>query len=135
MIEEDLRIGAGQPAIENILKVNSAVCVKETKVINDKAVVKGELTICVLYCPEGKGAPQAVKTVLGYSQIVDVDGITDSCECECKAEIVNIDIKPKATANGEVKCFALAGKILLTCEAFCRNEIPIIADAFSRIGS
>lgn len=132
LIEEEIRIGTGQPAIESILKVNSAACVKETKIINDKVVAKGELTVCVLYCPEGKGTPQAVKTVIGYSQIVDVDGITDNCECECKAEISSIEIKPKATSNGEIRCFALSGKILLTCEAYCVNEIPIIADAFSR---
>lgn len=132
LIEEDVRVGSGQPAIESILKINSAVCVKETKVINDKAVVKGELTVCVLYCPEGRGTPQVVKSILPYSQIVDVEGITDTCECECKAEIATLDIKPKATSNGEVKCFSLNAKILLTCEAFCGNEIPVIADAFSR---
>ena len=132
LIEEDIRLGSSQPQIQSILKVNSAVCVKETKVINDKAVVKGEMTVCVLYCPENGNTPQAVKTVLPYSQIVDVEGISDTCECECKAEIAFLDIKPKATSNGEIKCFGLNAKILLTCEAYCGNEIPIICDAFSR---
>lgn len=132
IIEEDMRLGSGQPAIESILKVNSAVCVKETKIINDKAVVKGEITVCVLYCPEGRGTPQVVKSVLPYSQIVDVEGVTDTCECECKAEIASLDIKPKATNNGEMKCLSLNAKILLTCEAYCSNEIPVISDAFSR---
>ena len=132
IIEEDIRTGTGQPGIESILKVNSAVYVKETKIINDKAVVKGEMTVCILYAPDSSNTPQVVKSVLPYSQIVDIEGVTESCECETKAEISTLDIKPKATANGEIKCFSISAKLLLTCEAYCSNEIPIIEDAFSR---
>ncbi len=131
-IEEDLPLSSGQPSVESILKTNSAVCVKETRIINDKAVVKGELSVCVLYCPEGRGTPQIVKSVLPYSQIVDVEGITDTCDCECKAEIATLDIRPKTASNGDTRCFSLNAKILLTCEAYCGNDIPIISDAFSR---
>ena len=132
ILEEDIPLGSGQPAIESILKTNSSVCVKETKIINDKAVVKGELIVCTLYCPEQGTTPQIVKSVLPYSQIVDIDGVTDSCECECKAEITSLEIKPKLTSNGELRCLGLIAKILLTCEAYCGNDIPVIEDAFSR---
>ena len=132
IMEEDVPLSTGQPAIESILKVNSAVCVKETKLINDKAVVKGELTLCILYAPEGGGVPQAVKTTLPYSQIIDIEGVSESCKCECKSEIASLDIKPKVSSLGEMKCFSLNIKLLLSCEAYCTNEIPIIEDAFSR---
>ncbi len=132
MLEEDLPLSQGQMSIESILKINSAICVKETKIINDKAVVKGELVVCILYCPEGGGTPQSVKSILPYSQIVDIEGITDTCECECKAEIATLDIKPKPISTGELRCFGLTVKILLTCEAYCGNDIPVIEDAFSR---
>ena len=132
LIEEDIPVGNGQPAIENILKINSAVCVKETKIINDKAVVKGELVICVLYCPENGGTPQIVKSKLPYSQIVDMEGIADTCQSECKSEIASLDVKPKLTSNGELRCFGVTAKILLCCEAYCGNDVPIIEDAFSR---
>ncbi|MBQ6847461.1 MAG: DUF3794 domain-containing protein [Clostridia bacterium] len=132
LLEEDLPLSQGQAPIESTLKINSAVCVKETKIINDKTVVKGELVVSVLYCPEGGGTPETVKSVLPYSQIVDIEGVTDTCECECKAEIASLDIKPKPTSNGEFRCFGLMAKILVTCEAYCSNEIPVIEDAFSR---
>lgn len=132
MIEEDFPLGNGQPTIESILKINSDVCVKETKIINDKTVVKGEFLVCVLYCPEGGGTPKTAKTVLPYSQIIDIDGVTESCECECKAEVSVLDVKPKLASNGELRCFGLNAKILLTCEAYCGNDIPVIEDAFSR---
>ena len=132
LIEEDLPIGNGQPSIQNVIKTNSSVSIFETKIINDKTVVKGEMAVCVLYCPENGSAPQIVKTKLPFSQIVDIEGITDNCQCECKAEICAIDVKPKLTSNGEVRCFSINAKLMLSCEAYCKKDILIIEDAFSR---
>ena len=132
MVEDELHIGQGQPAVRNILRSEAKSCVRETKVINDKAVVKGEMTVCILYCPEGGGAPQNVKTVIPFSQIVDVEGINDSCNCETKSEIAFFEVKPRISQSGETKTFALTAKILLTCEAWCGNDIAVILDAFSR---
>lgn len=132
IIEEDIRLSDGQPAIESILKSNTSVSVKETKIINDKAVVKGELTLGVLYTPDGGGIPQVARTILPFSQIVDIEGVNESCESDTKAEIAFLDIKPKATSGGEVKFLSINAKILLSCEAYCGNDVPIISDAFSR---
>lgn len=132
MIEEELHIGQGQPIVRNILRCEAKSCVRETKIINDKAVVKGEMTVCVLYCPEGGGMPQNVKTVIPFSQIVDVEGITDSCSCETKSEIAFFEAKPRISQSGEIKTFAITAKLLLLCEAWCGNDIAVILDAFSR---
>ncbi|MBQ8532059.1 MAG: DUF3794 domain-containing protein [Clostridia bacterium] len=132
MVEDELHIGQGQPSVRNILRCEAKSCVRETKVINDKAVVKGEMTVCVLYCPEGGGNPQNVKTVIPFSQIVDVDGITESCNCDTTSEIAFFEVKPRVSSTGETKMFSVTAKILLTCSATCGNEIAVVLDAFSR---
>ncbi len=132
LIEEDLPVGNGQPSIQNVIKTNASVSVFETKIINDKAVIKGEMTVCILYCPENSYSPQTVKSKMPFSQIVDIEGVTDSCKCECKAEICAVDVKPKLTSNGEVRCFSINAKLLLSCEAYCKNDILVIEDVFSR---
>lgn len=132
MIEEEIAIGQGQPQIKNILRCDAVSSVKETKLINDKAVVKGEISVCILYCGENTPNPQSVKTVIPYSQIIDIDGVSDTCECDTKSEIAFFEVKPRISVSGEAKSFSLVSKILLSCEAFCKNEIPIILDAFSK---
>lgn len=132
LIEEEIGIGDTKPAIRNILRSDAVPCVKETKVINGKAVVKGELAVSVLYCPETAGNPQCVKGVIPFSQIIDVEGISDSCECETKSEIAFCEVKPRMSQSGENKSFSVTAKVLLTCEAYCANEIAVILDAFSR---
>ena len=132
LVEEELSVGQGQCPIRNIVRSDVKSCVKETKVINDKAVVKGELSVCVLYCPEDGGNPQTVKTVIPFSQIVEIDGITDTCSCDTKSEVAFFEVKPRINSNGEAKTLSLTAKILLTCQATCSNEVPVVLDAFSR---
>jgi len=132
LIEEELSIGQGQPNIRNIIRSEIKSCVRETKLINDKAVVKGEITVCVLYFPETGCNPQTVKTVIPFSQIVDVEGITDTCSCETKSEVAFFEVKPRVNSGGECKMFSLSAKLLLTCKATCSNDVPVVYDAFSR---
>ena len=132
LVEEELQIGQGQPPIQNILRTDAKTCIKETKIVNDKAVVKGEMTVCILYCAENTQHLQTIKTVIPFSQIIDVIGINESCRCDTKSEVAFFEVKPKISQSGETKILALTSKILLTCEAYCNNEIPVVLDAFSR---
>lgn len=131
MVEEDIPIGQGQPAIEKIFRYSVSPSVNESKIINDKIVVKGDILLTVIYCPVGSKVLQTVKTVIPYSQIVDMEGITDVCKCDTKCEVAFVDIRSKNTEE-EAKCFSFSAKLLLSCEAFCENDIAIITDAYSR---
>lgn len=131
MVEEEISIGQGQPPVGRILRYDAKPCIRENKIINDKIVVKGDMSVWILYCPDSGDEPQSVKTVIPFSQIVDMEGVTDSCECETKSDVAFLEIKPR-NSDGEIKCFALTSKLLLTSEAFCRNDIAVILDAFSR---
>lgn len=133
IIEEEILLGQGQPLIQNILRYDAKSCVKECKIINDKIVVKGDMTVSILYCPDGNmTVPQLVKTTIPYSQIIDMEGVTDCCECETKSYIAFLEVKPRSSVSGELKSFSLTAKILLCSEAFCGNDVAVILDAYSR---
>lgn len=132
LVEEELILSESQPNVRNILRTDAKSCIRETKIVNDKAVVKGEMTVCILYCAEGISCPQNFKTTIPFSQIIDVDGLNDSCSCETKSEIAFFEVKPRVSSTGEIKTFALTAKLLLTTSAWCSNEIAVVLDAFSR---
>lgn len=131
IIEEDIPISNATAPIQSILRYDAVPSVKECKILNDKIVVKGEMTVTILYCPENSTIPQVIKTTLPFSQIVEMQGITELCECETKSYLAFLEIKPRMTQNGENRCFSLVAKVLLSCESYCVNDIPVIQDAFS----
>lgn len=130
--EETIRIGQGRPPIKGLLRYDATASVNDTKLIEGKAVVKGEITLNLLYCPENGSNPQCVRSVIPFSQIVEVEGMTDSCRCDTRAEIVFSELKPQMSSGMPADCFAFSAKLLISCEAFCTGETAVVSDAFSR---
>lgn len=131
MQEEEIPIGQGQPTVGRLLKYELYPTVRESRLINDKAVIKGETEVKILYCPEDSPVPQTVKTVFPFSQIMDMPGVSDACRCEARIFTAFTEIKPK-NGDGGIKGFSLTAKLLITCKAFCGSDVPIVTDAFSR---
>ncbi len=131
IIEDEIAISNATAPIQSVLRYDAVPSVKESKIINDKIVVKGDMAVTILYCSEGSAVPQVMKTTLPFSQIVEMQGVTDLCECETKAYLAFLEIKPRMAQNGENRCFSLMAKVLLSCESYCMNDIPVIQDAFS----
>ena len=90
------------------------------------------MAVNITYCAENSKNPQVVKTLIPFSQIVDIGGITENCQCETKTLLSFLEVKPKTNAAGECKSFILNAKLLLCSQAYCDDPVPIICDAFSR---
>lgn len=131
IVEDEINIGGAQAPILSVLRYDAVPCVSECKVINDKIVVKGEMAVNILYNADTVKLPQVVKTTIPFSQIVEMSGVTDECKCDVKSEICSLEIKPIASLGGECRTFMINAKVMLKCESFCVNDIPVIEDAFS----
>ncbi len=131
MVEEEIPIGQGQPAIGRVLRCDANPYVRESKIINDKILVKGDLLVSVLYCADTPGMPQTVKTVLPFSQIMDMEGVTEACECDTHCDLSFLEIRPK-TNDGTGKTFTFTAKLYLSSEAYCSHDVAVLFDAYSR---
>lgn len=131
LIEEELELGNGQPSIRNILRYDAVVTNSECKIISNKVVCKGELKVFVLYCGEQTSSPQTFRTVIPYSQIIEIDGINDECECDVTSEVAQLEIKSRTSITGEARTFSLCGKLRFRATACCNNDLPVVYDAFS----
>lgn len=131
IIEDELELGQGQPAIRNLLRSDARAVVNECKIISNKAVIKGELMINALYIPDDGTLPQSLESALPFSQIVDIDGINEDCECDTSVEVASLELKPRTGMSGEARSFVLSAKLGIMITAYCNMEIPVIYDAYS----
>lgn len=132
LIEEELELGSGQPDIRCIIRYDAGASITDSKILAGKTVVNGEMIIKLLYAPEGDGAPQTLRYTLPFSQLIEIDGISDGCECESKVSIAHLEIKPRVSATGECRQLILTAKLLITSECCCNNDVAVIVDAYSR---
>lgn len=132
ILDEEIEIGQGQPSVRNILRYDARACINESKVIDDKVVVKGDVLLSILYCSEDSRIPQMIKTSIPFSQIIDMPGVTPECDCDTSAEIAYLDIKAKTNSAGEARLLLLDAKLLITAETYCGNDVAVILDSYSR---
>lgn len=131
IIEEDIEIGQGKPAVKNIVKKTARVKVEECKIISNKAVIKGDIYLKLLYCPEPIGRLQCFETKMPFSQVMELNGVTDECKCDINAELLSLDIDVKSDLADENRTLSTVAKVMLSVSAYCDNDIPVIFDVFS----
>lgn len=132
LVEEEIELGSGQPDIRCVIRYDAEAAVTDSKILAGKSVVKGEMAVKLLYAPEGNGQPQTVRYQLPFSQLIEIDGISDQCDCESKVSIAHLEIKPRVSASGECRQLMLTAKLLVTSECCCNNDVAVILDAYSR---
>ncbi len=131
IIEEELSIPAEMPSIFNIIRHDCDIAINDTKIVNNKIIAKGELNIHFLYSSENRRNLSVYEQTIPFSQIIEMEGLNDTCECEVSADIISVDLKPRSNYNGEVRCVLLCAKVSLIAKANCNHNIPIIYDAYS----
>ncbi len=129
VIEEDLELSRSSGAIKSILRSEARAIVEQCKLIGNKAVVKGDITINALYCTD-EGAVEKYENRIPFNQILDLNVEGDECECDAELKIMSCILKPRTNLSGEARSFAFECKLSIVAMASCDNDIPVIYDAF-----
>jgi hypothetical protein len=131
-LSEEIEVPMGKPSINEILKMDVKICEKNVKAINNKFVVKGELSVTTVYNSEIEGAEiEYMCHNIPFTEIFDVPDINENSVCDADIIIKNINYLPQEDREGEKRSVLLDISILIqsrNCEmvTFC----PVI-DAYS----
>ena len=105
-VREEIETGAS--GIGFIVQSDAVAKITDLRVIADKAVIKGTVTLNALYGvhnPESSGCTdmERMSADIPVSVILDVNGITDSHLCLPEITIMNLELAPK-TEGGIISC-------------------------------
>ena len=110
-----------------ILDVSGSAAVGEMKILNGKAVVKGEIYAQCAWRAKGSAALLGQAATIPFNQILDVEGLTEDCLCQCAVEPVGF-----AVAEGEDGSPGkLTATSMLHLRAWRPYELNCVTDAFS----
>ena len=107
----------------------------EYKLITGKLLAKGDINVNILYSydtAEG-GAVEPMSFTLGFSQIVDMEGVDDSFECNITPEVISCDLSPVPDKNGDNRLIRCEAEIRLICKAVKCSSVMLVTDAFSTV--
>ena len=129
--EGDIQIPQSKPTVEKILRKCAKASVTECKCSGGKIIVKGNLEIEMLYCPQGGGRPILLTESDGFSQIFDCNECVEDMYFDAFAHVDSVELHPKTSLDGEVRNISYEAKIGIDVSPYCDAEIKLISDAFS----
>lgn len=130
IVEDTLPLQDSMQPIYCIIRSDGETRQISCKTVGDKAVVKGNVIISVLYSAEN-GELSRFEGEIPFSQIVELESADENCRLLPSVYISHISIRPQADAEGEEKCLSVEAKLLIKISAFCDNNITAVTDAFS----
>lgn len=131
-ISEVMELGAGKQPAEQLLRSEIVPLVTEVKPLAGKAILKGNLLIRALYITDSvNGDTETVQKELPFSQIIDVEGLTDDQNCEIELQLLSAELGLSANQNGESGLLSVGAKLLACVRCYRQMQAEAVTDAYS----
>lgn len=130
-MNEMLELGQSKPAAATLVRSSTTILISDYKAIANKVIVKGDIQIATLYQCQDSDDMEKMEHSLPFSQIIDLDGVTDESFCDIHCETVSADIQIRTDGAGENRLLSADLRLSLQVTAYQSAEISLIRDAFS----
>ena len=100
--------------------------------LTDKLMVKGEIKVAFLYLTDAeKGEMDTMEAALPFSQILDIDGLSEDCSCDIRLEILSTQVQMNPAVSGNDGSFEVELRACLFASANQTQMLTPIEDAYS----
>ncbi len=121
------------PSAELLLGGDCYACVQECKVLSGKVIVKGQVYIHQMYTDDtSAGNVYTLDYTLPFSQILDVDGVTEATLCAADVSILSDIERCCLNAAGQNAAMEVAIKLLVQVQAYRCDTVDAVVDIYHR---
>lgn len=133
-ISEVLELGAGKAPAEALIRGEAVPHLTECKLLANKIIIKGELLLKNLYASDiASGTMAQVRHEIPFSQIIDVDGLSDEWQCDVNLEVLSSDIHISVNQNGESCLLSVNIKLLAQVQCYRTGAAEVVTDAYCTV--
>lgn len=131
-VKEELELGYGKPSAGNIVRYTATADVNDYKIVAGKIVTKGELKAKIIYqCEEDNKKLEVMEYAIPVSQVIDMDGVDEDCNCNVWYDVCGTDITLKSNDDGEQRRFAVDLSANACAIAHRKMELDTACDCYS----
>jgi LysM repeat protein len=132
IITEDMEIPAGKPSIKDLLKVDIKITGKDSKVISNKVVIKGEFNVCTLYVGDmDDDHIQFMEHEVPFTEIFELDGVDEGMYCDIEYNITDTYFNVKEDSDGDSRVLGLEVTLNVAAKASQEVILDIVEDTYS----
>ena len=131
-IREEIEIAQNKPNINEILWSNVALRNVETKAMEDKLSIRGEVEIFVIYKGDEERTPaQYIFSVRTLEEEIECAGATEDMIACIELSLGKGDISIKQDADGENRIIAVDYNVDMNIKMYEDTEVSILSDMYS----
>lgn len=129
IIREKFELPSGKPSICEVLKFTAKPVSVELRLLNDKAVAKGEIKACALYCSE-ENSVECLEYTAPFSEILEIDGLTETMSGEIDYSVKDLYYEVCPDPDGDKRVLSCEFTLSATVRAYETVECSAIEDAY-----
>lgn len=131
IIRDQLEAPAGKPDLCEILKFSAKPFSTELRIIDNKAVVKGEVKLCVLYGGNDENSSvQFMEHVLPFTEILEIDGLAEGMDGEVDYGVKDLYCEIRQDSDGDKRILGVEITLCACIKASETLELDAIGDAY-----
>lgn len=130
-ISESLDFHESLPPAEMLLGGECRAVIRECKVLNRKAILKGQVYLHQLYRDslDGNGT-HCLDYELPFSQIMDVDEAAEGMPYSAFVHVLSDTERCSVGPDGENTILDVSVKLLVQVQVYCQEKISVLRDAY-----
>lgn len=128
-VRDSLEIPNGKKAISEILKTDVRINEKDFKVMQGKLILKGNLTVCILYLTED-GKTDYFESELPFTEVFDVYELEEDDRCVVELSAADVSAELMQDSDGDMRIVNLDVLINASLIASRTKAINIISDCY-----
>ena len=133
-LNEDARIPLGKSNVFEILYDDVKLQGVETRVLEDKINIKGDLVIFILYAgDDDSSALQYFETELPFHNVLDCSGCREDMIPDIHVKIQKKDLQMKPDEDGEERLINCEVVLELDLKIYEEEEIQVLSDLYSTL--
>ncbi len=130
-LNEVIEIGSERQPVLQILNVSSCAVASEIKVINNKALIRGECKVKIYYISENENTIENIEHSMPVSQIIEMEGVNEDSVTALKLSVRSSQALTKVDSSGEMKLIDISVTVSANMTAFDIKPVTLIKDVYS----
>ena len=128
--DDEAQISADSPSINRIINTFSNAIEEESKIVENKMLVKSKVSVSVLYLTDSSTYERYEKTI-AVNSILDIQGAAENDIAFNELTLSSIYVKPKADKNNQYRSFEIIGEMIINSAVYRETELTLPVDAYS----
>ncbi len=128
-VRDTLEIPAGKASVKEVIKTDVKVVEREIKILPEKAVIRGNLGVCVLYFTNDMSIDYC-EGEIPFTEVFDVEGLSEDDFCSIDLKIGEINTDLSEDNDGDIRLINLECMAEMNLRARRNEEISYICDCY-----